>query len=408
MRQRTDTATGAERPSAGAAQGAEENMLANLFLKENETAASPAARGRIGKFSGGLGIALNTLLAAGKIAAGILAGAVSVVADGLNNLTDCGSNVVSIIGFKMSAKPADKEHPFGHQRAESLSALIIAVIVLVVAAELAIQSAETILSPAETQVSLLTAIVLAASVAVKLFMFFFNRALAKEIGSEALKATAADSISDAAATSAVLLSLLISKWAQIELDGWMGIAVAVFIAFSGIGILKETVSNLLGKAADAETIAAIKQKICAAEGVHGVHDLVIHDYGRSKLFATVHVEVDANMPIMAAHDLADALEKQIGKELNIALTVHIDPLVFDDPKVNKFRAEAARVVAAVDPHFAMHDFRVVGGKTHSNLVFDVAVPFDCKLSDAEIERRIRDGISLSDENLDAVVTVERQ
>lgn len=244
--------------------------------------------------------------------------------------------------------------------------------------------------------------------AVKLFMFFFNRALAKEIGSEALKATAADSISDAAATSAVLLSLLISKWAQIELDGWMGIAVAVFIAFSGIGILKETVSNLLGKAADAETIAAIKQKICAAEGVHGVHDLVIHDYGRSKLFATVHVEVDANMPIMAAHDLADALEKQIGKEMDIALTVHIDPLVFDDPKVNKFRAEAARVVAAVDPHFAMHDFRVVGGKTHSNLVFDVAVPFDCKLSDAEIERRIRDGISLSDENLDAVVTVERQ
>lgn len=383
-------------------------MLANLFLKENETAASPAARGRIGKFSGGLGIALNTLLAAGKIAAGILAGAVSVVADGLNNLTDCGSNVVSIIGFKMSEKPADKEHPFGHQRAESLSALIIAVIVLVVAAELAIQSAETILSPAETQVSLLTAIVLAASVAVKLFMFFFNRALSKEIGSEALKATAADSISDAAATSAVLLSLLISKWAQIELDGWMGIAVAVFIAFSGIGILKETVSNLLGKAADAETIAAIKQKICAAEGVHGVHDLVIHDYGRSKLFATVHVEVDANMPIMAAHDLADALEKQIGKEMDIALTVHIDPLVFDDPKVNKFRAEAARVVAAVDPHFAMHDFRVVGGKTHSNLVFDVAVPFDCKLSDAEIERRIRDGISLSDENLDAVVTVERQ
>ena len=140
----------------------------------------------------------------------------------------------------------------------------------------------------------------------------------------------------------------------------------------------------------------------------GVHDMVIHDYGRSKLFATVHVEVDANMPIMAAHDLADALEKQIGKEMDIALTVHIDPLVFDDPKVNKFRAEAARVVAAVDPHFAMHDFRVVGGKTHSNLVFDVAVPFDCKLSDAEIERRIRDGISLSDENLDAVVTVERQ
>lgn len=383
-------------------------MLAKLFLRRGETLETPAARGRIGRFSGGLGIALNTLLAAGKMAAGALAGSVSVVADGLNNLTDCGSNVVSIIGFKMSEKPADKEHPFGHQRAESVSALVIAVIVLVVAAELAIQSAETIFSPAESDFSVLTIAVLAASIAVKLFMFFFNRSLGKAIGSETLKATATDSISDAAATSAVLISLFISHYTNVQLDGYMGIAVAVFIAFSGVGILKETVSNLLGRAADADTIAEIKAQICSFAGVHGVHDLVIHDYGRSKLFATVHVEVDANMPIMAAHDLADEIEKSIGRSMGILLTVHIDPLVLDDPKINRFRAEAEAVVHAIDPLFQVHDFRVVGGTTHSNLVFDVAVPFDCRLSDAQIEQRIRDGISLSDENLDAVVTVERQ
>lgn len=384
------------------------SMFAKCFIKEGEKPTSPAVRERVGKFSGGLGIALNTLLAAAKIAAGALTGMISVLADGLNNLTDCGSNVVSLIGFKMSGKPADKEHPFGHQRAESIAALVIALIVLVVAVELAIQSAEKIFSAEESNFSIVLAIILAVSVAVKLFMFFFNRRLAKKVDSEALKATAADSVSDAIATAAVLLSLFITRWTGVDLDGYMGAAVAVFIAFTGGSILKETISRLLGRAPAPEIIREIQDKVLSFPGVHGLHDLAVHNYGQNKLYATVHVEVDSHMPIMAAHDLADEIEKKFASETDISMTVHIDPLVLDDPKVNRLRTEAEQVVAAVDPSFRIHDFRVIGGQTHSNLVFDVAIPFDCKQEESEIARRIRDGISLLDENLGAVVTVERQ
>ena len=382
--------------------------LSKFLLKDGETPTSPAARERIGKFSGFFGIALNTLLAAGKIAVGALFGMISVLADGLNNLTDCGSNVVSVIGFKMSGKPADKEHPFGHQRAESISALVIALIVLVVAAELAVQSVEKIFAPSESEFSYWLIAVLAASVLVKLFMFFFNRSLARFIGSDSLKATAADSISDAVATAAVLLSLLISQWTGFSLDGYMGVAVAVFIAFTGGSILRDTVSRLLGKAPDAEVVKEIERKVLSFEGVRGLHDLTVHTYGKNKLYATVHVEVDSRMPIMAAHDLADEIEKKFAAETDILLTVHIDPLVYDDPKVDRYRQEAERIVAGIDPQLRMHDFRVVGGTSHSNLVFDVAAPFDCALSDGQILERIRDGVSLLGENLDAVVTVERQ
>ena len=384
------------------------NIFSNFWIKEGKKPASPAVRERAGNFSGGLGIALNTLLAGCKIAVGALTGMISVLADGMNNLTDCGSNVVSIIGFKMSGKPADKEHPFGHQRAESISALVIALIVLVVAVELAVQSVEKIITPAASEFSVWLAVVLGISVAVKLFMFFLNRALARTVESEALRATAADSISDAVATAAVLLALLISHWTGFDLDGYMGVAVAIFIAFTGGSILKETVSRLLGKAPDHAVIEEIEQRVLAFDGVHGLHDLTVHSYGQNKLYATVHVEVDSHMPIMEAHDLADEIEKNFAAETDIALTVHIDPLVLDDPKVNRYRQEAERIVLSVDPRFRLHDFRVVGGTAHSNLVFDVAVPFDCKMSETEILSRIRDGVSLLDGNLDAVVTVERQ
>ncbi|HIY96193.1 MAG TPA: cation diffusion facilitator family transporter [Candidatus Borkfalkia excrementigallinarum] len=384
------------------------NIFSKFLIKEGEKPASPAVRERAGNFSGGLGIALNTLLAGCKIAVGALTGMISVLADGMNNLTDCGSNVVSIIGFKMSGKPADKEHPFGHQRAESISALVIALIVLVVAVELAVQSVEKIITPAASEFSVWLAVVLGISVAVKLFMFFLNRALARTVESEALRATAADSISDAVATAAVLLALLISHWTGFDLDGYMGVAVAIFIAFTGGSILKETVSRLLGKAPDHAVIEEIEKRVLAFDGVHGLHDLTVHSYGQNKLYATVHVEVDSHMPIMEAHDLADEIEKNFAAETDIALTVHIDPLVLDDPKVNRYRQEAERIVLSVDPRFRLHDFRVVGGTAHSNLVFDVAVPFDCKMSETEILSRIRDGVSLLDGNLDAVVTVERQ
>ena len=383
-------------------------MLSKIFLHKKDDPADPAVRARCGRNAGIFGIVLNTLLAAGKIIVGSISGAISVTADGLNNLTDCGSNVVSVIGFKMSEKPADKEHPFGHRRAESVASLLIAVIILVVAAELIMQSAEKIFSPSETDISLLVLAVLAVSVAVKLFMFFMNRSLGKAISSETLKATAADSISDAVATTAVLISAIITRFTNLELDGYLGVVVALFIAVTGIGILKDTVSNLLGKAPDPGTVREIEKRVLSFENVRGLHDLTVHDYGQNKLYATVHVEVDAQMSITSAHDLADRIEKDFAEHTAIALTVHIDPLVYDDPELNRLREETHRIVENIDPTLKMHDFRLVGGDTHKNLVFDVAVPFECKLSDTEILKRIKEGVSLLDGRYDAVATIERQ
>lgn len=381
----------------------------SIFLKKTDDVNDLSVRARCGKRAGLLGIVLNTLLAGGKIAVGILSGAISVLADGLNNLTDCGSNVVSVIGFKMSEKPADKEHPFGHRRAESVASLLIAVIILVVAVELAVSSAEKIITPAETDFSYLLMGVLVLSIAVKLFMFFLNRELGKKLSSEALLATAADSISDTIATALVLVSAIVSRFADVDLDGWLGIAVALFIGFTGFSILKDTVSGLLGRAPEKETVENIEKRVLSFAGVKGVHDLIVHDYGQNKMYATVHVEVSDDLSITEAHDLADSIEKSFAAETGIALTVHIDPLVYGDPEIDRLKEEAEKIVQDIDPAFLVHDFRVVGGEQHKNLVFEVAIPFDCTLTETEILRRIREGVSrLNGGSCDCVVTVERQ
>lgn len=377
-------------------------------FSEKTEKVSAAERGKAGKFSGILGIVLNILLAASKIACGAVSGAVSVVADGLNNLTDCGSNIVSLIGFKVSEKPADKEHPFGHRRAETVAATVIAVVVLAVAAELAMQSVERIISGEKSDFSYLLCAVLGAAAAVKLFMFFLNRALAKKYGAETLRATATDSLSDAIATSAVLISAIVSHFTGAELDGYMGAVVAVFIAFTGVAILKDTVSSLLGKDIDSGARREIREEIAGFEGVQGVHDLLIHEYGPDKLYATAHVEVDSRMPLTETHDLADRIEKHFAEGGKVQMTVHIDPLVFGDEQVDACRAVAERAAAETDKSLRVHDFRLVGGETHFNLVFEIAAPFDCALSDAEIESRVRQIIETENKNFGAVITVERQ
>lgn len=381
----------------------------SFFLKKTDDVNDLTVRARCGKRAGLLGIVLNTLLAGGKIAVGALSGAISVLADGLNNLTDCGSNVVSVIGFKMSEKPADKEHPFGHRRAESVASLLIAVIILVVAVELAVSSAEKILSPAETDFSYLLMGVLGISIAVKLFMFFLNRNLGKKLSSEALLATAADSISDTVATALVLVSAVVSRFTDVDLDGWLGIAVALFIAFTGFTILKDTVSGLLGRAPSKQTVDDIEKRVLSFTGVKGVHDLIVHDYGQNKMYVTVHVEVSDDLSITEAHDLADSIEKDFAAETGIELTVHIDPLVYGDPEIDRLKEEAEKIVQGIDPAFLIHDFRVVGGEQHKNLVFEVAIPFECALSETEVLRRIRDGVAkLNGGSCGCVVTVERQ
>lgn len=382
-------------------------LLVKLFVKNSSDTSDPAVRRAYGTLAGTVGIVLNILLAVGKICAGVLSGALSVTADGLNNLTDCGSNAVSVIGFKVAGKPADKEHPYGHQRMEYIAAMIVAFIVFVVAIELGVESVQKLIEPTEGSWSITAVIVLSVSVAVKLWMFFFNRSLAKKISSEALKATATDSISDAGATAAVLVALIISHYTDVDLDGVMGLIVAVLIAFAGIGIFRSTLSQLLGKAPDKAVLEDIKQRIRSHNGVLGIHDLNVHSYGK-KLYATAHVEVDARMGLSEGHDLADGIERDFAAHTDVIMVVHVDPVQVDDPVVERYRDMTAGIVRAIDPSFSIHDFRVVDGAVRVNLIFDVAMPFEAKMSEAEVERRIKDAFSTIDGKLYPMPTVERQ
>ncbi len=382
-------------------------LLVKLFVKNSSDTSDPAVRRAYGTLAGAVGIVLNILLAVGKICAGVLSGALSVTADGLNNLTDCGSNAVSVIGFKVAGKPADKEHPYGHQRMEYIAAMIVAFIVFVVAIELGVESLQKLIEPTDGSWSITAVIVLSVSVAVKLWMFFFNRSLAKKISSEALKATATDSISDAGATAAVLVALIISHYTDVDLDGVMGLIVAVLIAFAGIGIFRSTLSQLLGKAPDKAVLEDIKQRIRSHNGVLGIHDLNVHSYGK-KLYATAHVEVDARMGLSEGHDLADGIERDFAAHTDVIMVVHVDPIQVDDPVVERYRDMTAGIVRAIDPSFSIHDFRVVDGAVRVNLIFDVAMPFEAKMSEAEVERRIKDAFSTIDGKLYPMPTVERQ
>lgn len=382
-------------------------LLVKLFVKNSSDTSDPAVRRAYGTLAGTVGIVLNILLAVGKICAGVLSGALSVTADGLNNLTDCGSNAVSVIGFKVAGKPADKEHPYGHQRMEYIAAMIVAFIVFVVAIELGVESVQKLIEPTDGSWSITAVIVLSVSVAVKLWMFFFNRSLAKKISSEALKATATDSVSDAGATAAVLVALIISHYTDVDLDGVMGLIVAVLIAFAGIGIFRSTLSQLLGKAPDKAVLEDIKQRIRSHNGVLGIHDLNVHSYGK-KLYATAHVEVDARMGLSEGHDLADGIERDFAAHTDVIMVVHVDPIQVDDPVVERYRDMTAGIVRAIDPSFSIHDFRVVDGAVRVNLIFDVAMPFEAKMSEAEVERRIKDAFSTIDGKLYPMPTVERQ
>lgn len=383
-------------------------LLIKLFVKDSKNVGSERVRRAYGNLSGATGIFLNVLLAAAKIAAGAVSGAISVLADGLNNLSDCGSSAVSLVGFRMAGKPADKKHPFGHQRAEYLAALIVAMIVLVLAVELLVESVSRIITPTGEDVwSVLNVTVLSVSIGVKLWLFVFNRIIAKRIDSEAVRAASLDSLTDCLATSAVLIAVIVARYTDVNLDGYMGIVVALFIGFAGAGIFKETLGKLLGEAPDPDIIKKIRERIFTHEGVHGIHDLMVHSYGHSKYYASVHVEVDANMPMMEGHDLADRIERDFACNTDIVLVVHLDPVVLDNPKCNACRKLTEEIVAGIDPSFGVHDFRMVDGVTHTNLIFDVAIPFDSKLDPEEVKERVTRLLREHDRTLFAVPTVER-
>lgn len=378
----------------------EEKKVKNITPKERE---------KYGKTGSVVAILCNVVLAAGKIAAGLISGAISVLADGLNNLSDCGSGAVSLVSFRLAAKPADKEHPYGHQRVEYIASMAVAFIILVVAFELAKESVGKILSPEAAEFSVLALAVLAASVLVKGFMFFYARALGKKINSDVLLALSKDSLSDCVATLVVIAGLLVQRFTGFNPDGYAGVLVAVFVAVSGIGILKETMSKLIGQAPDPELIEKIKERIFAHKEVLGVHDVSVFSYGPNKFYASVHIELDASVDVMRSHELVDEIEQEFARETNISLTGHLDPIVVNDPKVVALREKIGALVRSLDERYFMHDFRTVPGEHKTNVIFEVAVPFDCKKSEEEVKEEICRAVEQADGGIyRPVVLVERQ
>ena len=345
-------------------------------------------RERYGVLSGGVGIFLNLLLSLGKFFAGVVTGSIAVTADAFNNLSDAGSSVVTLVGFKLAGQKADDGHPFGHGRIEYLAGLLVSLLILMVGVELGKTSIEKIVQPEEVAFSILSVGILVCSILIKLWMSLFNRKLGKRIHSAAMQATATDSLSDVVATSAVLAGTLIGHFAHVSIDGWIGVVVAVFILRAGWGAAKDTLNPLLGTAPDPELVKAIQQLVLSHEQVVGMHDLVIHDYGPGRRMCSFHAEVPEGDDIMEAHDGIDHIEREIQEKFGIETTAHMDPIATGDSEVARLREQVSELVREIDPDMSIHDFRLTRGPRHSNLIFDVVVPHRCRLSDEEIRRRI--------------------
>jgi len=380
--------------------------LVRLFVKNSRDTTDPGVRTAYGNLASWVGIFCNLLLCAGKFLAGTLSGSISIAADAVNNLSDASSSVVSLIGFKLGARPADDEHPYGHARFEYLAGLAVAVMVLVIGVELLKSSVEKILDPAPVTFSWVAMAVLAVSIAVKLWMSVFNRTVGKRINSGSLIATAADSRNDVLTTSAVLIASLISHFAKVELDGWMGAAVALFILYSGVGLVKDTIDPLLGLAPDPELVQHIHDKIMSYPGVLGTHDLMVHDYGPGRQFASVHVELAAEDDVMASHELIDDIERDFLKNDRLPVVIHFDPIVTSDAQVGDMRRWLAEAVRTIDPSLSIHDLRMVPGVNHTNIIFDCVTPSGFAMSSARLKEAIAQLVSEKDPNYRCVITVE--
>ena len=383
-------------------------FLLSHFVKGYPEVNDPQVRARCGNLAGLVGICCNLLLSAGKFLAGLLTGSVAISADAVNNLSDASSSIITLLGFRLAARPADDEHPYGHGRTEYLSGLAVSVMILLIGAELAKTSIQKILSPEPITTGMASILILAASILVKFWMAAFNRHVGRLIRSATLEATAADSRNDVIATSAVLLATLISKWSGVNLDGWMGMAIAVFILYSGVMLIKDTLSPLLGEAPNPELVHQVMKRLKTYDGVLGIHDLVVHDYGPGRCFATVHVEVDAKEDVMRSHDLCDVIERDFAAS-GLHLVVHMDPIVMDDPELNALHKQVVEAVASIEKGITLHDFRVVKGYSHTNLIFDVAVPSDCPYTESELKVLIQEKVRAldPDANYYTVVGIDR-
>lgn len=367
-------------------------FLASLFIKDNKNYKEPSVRQAYGVLSGAVGIGLNILLFFGKWLAGTISGSIAIIADAFNNLSDAGSSIITLIGFRLSGQEPDPEHPFGHGRMEYISGLLVSVAILVMGFELIGSSIGKLRSPEPIESSALVFGILIASILVKLYMFFYNHSLSKKIESAAMKATSVDSLSDTVATTLVLIATLISKYTGLLLDGWFGILVGLFILYTGGSTLKETIDLLLGQPPKQDFIDEVKEIVLGHSMVHGVHDLIVHDYGPGRVMISLHAEVDVNGDIQDIHEQIDHIEHELQEKLHCSATIHMDPIVTDDKEVLAMKAKVEEMVHFLDESFSMHDFRMVRGSTRTNLIFDVEVPRKTSYTDNEIVNWLKERI----------------
>ena len=383
------------------------DLILRIFVRDHKNTEDPAVRDKCGRVAGAVGIVTNFLLFLMKIIVGTVFHSVSVTADAVNNLTDSGSSVVTLIGFKMASKPADEKHPFGHARIEYLSGVIVSFIVIFLGLQLGMSSVEKIITPEENALTPVALVVLVISILAKLWQCLFYRKVGRMIKSESVEATSKDSRNDVIATSVVLLGAVITMLTGVNLDGYMGAAVALFIVFSGVQLTISTADPLLGQAPEGELVQTITEKMLSYSGIIGMHDLAVHNYGVGRCFASAHCEVDAKNDILVSHDLIDNIERDFSRDLGIHMVIHLDPVIVGDARTDALHCKVQSLVTALYPTVTIHDFRVIWGVTHSNIVFDAAVPFAVKDSDAVITQKLEAEIQKLDPDYRTVVTIDR-
>ncbi len=384
------------------------NFLANIFIKDKDNVQSQQVRSAYGMLCGAVGIVLNLVLFAGKFFAGLISNSVSITADAFNNLSDAGSSVVTMIGFKLAGQKPDPEHPFGHGRIEYLSGLVVAMAILLMGYELLTSSIDKILHPQAVEFSVLSAVILVASIAVKFYMSFYNNAIGKKIDSAAMKATGADSLSDCVSTAVVLVAAIVGHVTNLAIDGWCGLLVSVFILRAGIGAAKDTISPLLGQKPDEDLVNEIYHIVMSYPEVLGIHDLIVHDYGPGRLMITLHAEVSASADLLCTHDVIDNIEQDLKDKLGCEATIHMDPIADNDAKVVEMRERISLGIAELyKGEVSIHDFRMVEGPTHTNVIFDVVIPHGFKFTEAQVETEVKQNVAEMDGGCyRAVVKVE--
>ncbi len=382
-------------------------LLSKLLIKNSDDYSDPTVRRRYGILCGSVGVALNLLLSLGKFIAGLSVNSIAIIADAANNLSDAGSSVITMAGFKLAGQKPDPAHPFGHGRIEYISGLIVSMAILLMGFELLKTSVEKIFSPEETVFSIAAVVILCASIAVKLYIFFYNKKIAARINSSAMAATATDSISDCLATAATLLSIILSAATGINLDGYCGVIVALFILFAGFKAAKDTVNPLLGQKPDPEFVKQIEETVLSHEEVVGIHDLVVHDYGPGRIMISLHAEVSDKENILKIHDVIDNIEKELQKKLECHAVIHMDPISTDDENTLKLKKEINEIVKKENPEFSIHDFRVVAGDTHTNIIFDLLIPYGIRDDEETIKKKIDEKVKKLNKNYFTVIEIDK-